>query len=734
MPRFVLLPALLAAVGLASAARGQDAINDATEKAMKDAAAKAAPWVVKIETAGGAATAGGGGGGQPGGPPPGGGGPAVRKGVGPTTGVVVDKDGYVITSSFNFANKPTDIFITVPGKERKVAKVVAHDTARMLTLLKVDFTDLSVPEVFPKKDVKVGNWTLAVGRALDAELVKAPGFSRGIVSAVNRIWGKAIQTDCKVSPVNYGGALVALDGRVIGVLVPASPSGEGDTAGVEWYDSGIGFAIPLEDVNAVLPRLKGGKDIGRGVLGFNPKEPEEMYNVPVTVGSIATDSAASKAGLQVGDVITHIDGKPVPHFSGMRHVLGPKYEGDVISLAVTRDGKEVKFEKIELGSAAAATFAQPFFGILPMRDDSDPGVEVRFVYPKSPADTAGIKEGDRIMKMGQNRPGRPGGPPVPGGGLIPITGGRAQVGQIVRATPVGSELSVELKRKEGGKSEVVKVKVGTLSEELPEKLPYPSSKGKALDKPKGGPVPGPGPRPGPGPGDPPAPEEPKKDDPKKDDEKKDDDFEKGLLTGLTNKVSGREYWMYLPDNYDKNKSYGVIIWLHSAKPGANEAKDMKKIWEDYCDSANFIIIAPKSKSDKGTWASTETEDVVATVKEALKPYTIDPARVVAHGMGIGGSMALYMAFNARDYVRGVAVSGAPLAGNAKDNLPNQPLAFFVIAGNKDPLLKEIQDTTKALKAKKFPVIERVIADFGKQYIDQKTLDELTVWLDSMDRI
>jgi poly(3-hydroxybutyrate) depolymerase len=159
---------------------------------------------------------------------------------------------------------------------------------------------------------------------------------------------------------------------------------------------------------------------------------------------------------------------------------------------------------------------------------------------------------------------------------------------------------------------------------------------------------------------------------------------------------------------------------------------MKKIWEDYCDSANFIIIAPKSKG--GQWASTETEEVVNTVKEALKPYTVDPARVVAHGMGIGGSMALYMAFNARDYIRGVAVSGAPLAGNAKDNLPNQPLSFFMIAGNKDPLLKEIQDTTKALKAKKFPVIERIIADFGKQYIDQKTLDELTVWLDSMDRI
>jgi dienelactone hydrolase len=286
---------------------------------------------------------------------------------------------------------------------------------------------------------------------------------------------------------------------------------------------------------------------------------------------------------------------------------------------------------------------------------------------------------------------------------------------------VNSELKVELKRKETGKSETVTVKIGAINEELPEKLPMPSSKQRALEKPK---APAPG-GPGPKPGDPaPKPEE------KKEDEK--DEFEKGLLTGLSNKTSGREYWMYLPDNYDKNKSYGVIVWLHAAKPGANEAKDMKKIWEDYCDAANFIIIAPKSKGVQ--WASTETEDVITTVKEALKPFTIDPARVVVHGMGIGGSMALYMAFNAREFVRGVAVSGAPLAGNAKDNLPNQPLAFFLIAGNKDPLLKEIQDTTTKLKAKKFPLIYREIADFGKQYIDQKTLDELTVWLDSMDRI
>ena len=718
MPRTLIFAAVALGLVAVPMARADD-VNDATEKAMKQAAKSVAPFVVKIETSGGRETVGGGGGGGPGGPP------AIRKGVGPTSGLVVDKDGYIITSTFNFANKPSDIFVTVPGKDRKVAKVVATDTSRMLTLLKADYTDLPVPPAFPKQNITVGQWSLAMGRSLDPEVTVVPGYSRGVISAVGRIWGKAVQTDAKVSPVNYGGPLAAIDGRVIGVLVPASPQGEGETAGVEWYDSGIGFAIPFEDVLKVVPRLKGGKDVGRGMLGFNPKEPGEEYNVPVTIGSIASDSAALKIGLKVGDVIVRIDGKPVPHYSALRHTLGPKYEGDAIDLVVTRDGKEMKFDKVVLGSANTA-FAQPFFGILPMRDDPELGVEIRYVYPNSPAQVAGLKVGDRVMKIA----------PVGVPQLVAITGGRAQLAQVVRGLPVGMDLQVLVKRKkekpdDKDKEETVKLKVGALNEELPEKLPMPSTAGKALEKPKATPAPGGPPKPPAG-RNKPADEE-KADEPKKDgDEKEKDDTPTGLLTDQVNKTNAREYWMYVPDNYDRNKSYGVIVWLHAAGKGGRDAKDMKKIWEDYCDSANFILIGPTSK--KNEWTSTEAEEVVTTINAALKPYTIDRNRIVVHGMGIGGQMALYLSYHARDLVRGAAVSGAALPGPAKDNLPNQPLAFFLIAGDKDPLLKEIQDTVEKVKAKKFPAIYRQLKDFGKEYIDQKTLDELCVWLDSLDRI
>ena len=108
---------------------------------------------------------------------------------------------------------------------------------------------------------------------------------------------------------------MALDGRVFGVLVPASPDADGDTAGAEWYDSGIGFAVPLADVFAVLPRLKEGKDLRRGKLGFTPKEPDLPYTVAVTVGTVAAGSPLDKADVKAGDVITVVGGKTVANFN-----------------------------------------------------------------------------------------------------------------------------------------------------------------------------------------------------------------------------------------------------------------------------------------------------------------------------------------------------------------------------------------------------------------------------------
>ena len=104
--------------------------------------------------------------------------------------------------------------------------------------------------------MRVGQWAIAVGRTFESD---RPNMAVGILSAVERIWGKAIQTDAAVSPNNYGGPLVDIRGRVMGVLVPLSPEAAGEVAGMEWYDSGIGFAIPMEHIQPGLAAAEKGR-------------------------------------------------------------------------------------------------------------------------------------------------------------------------------------------------------------------------------------------------------------------------------------------------------------------------------------------------------------------------------------------------------------------------------------------------------------------------------------------
>src|SRR5713101_8336166 len=130
------------------------ALDELQEKAMKAALEKVAPSVVQIETTGGTDIIDAGPRGQP-----------IRQGTAPTTGLIVSPDGYIISSAFNFANKPSFILVAIPGrKERLPAKIVSTDHARFLTLIKVEATGLPVPTATPRKDIKIGQWSLAVGR------------------------------------------------------------------------------------------------------------------------------------------------------------------------------------------------------------------------------------------------------------------------------------------------------------------------------------------------------------------------------------------------------------------------------------------------------------------------------------------------------------------------------------------------------------------------------------------
>ena len=178
-----------------------------------------------------------------------------------------------------------------------------------------------------------------------------------------------------------------------------------------------------------------------------------------------------------------------------------------------------------------------------------------------------------------------------------------------------------------------------------------------------------------------------------------------------------------------------MIWLHPAGRARDKERDTEQVladWEDYCEERHIIMLCPKAESETG-WVASETDFIVSTLRSVADEFTIDRQRVVAHGIGVGGQFAFYLGFNAREWIRGVAVAGAALNSQPREELDQQRLAFFVIAGDKDALKDAIEESRTRLEALKFPVVFRGLAELDNRYLDAATLDELVRWIDALDR-
>jgi S1-C subfamily serine protease/predicted esterase len=711
--RYILTFSIFIAVAV-SHASAQDDLNARLEKMVKEAVKKASGSVVQIVTQGGSdvvVTD----------PKKG---TIFRKALGPTTGVIVGSDGYIITSTYNFINNPTTILVNLPDRtEPLIARKVANDKSRMLTLIKVDASALPVPPAVPKKDMQEGQWSIALGRTLDAKRGAPPSISLGVISARNRIWGKAIQTDAKVSPINYGGPLVDIYGNVQGIIIPASPFVEDVTAGFEWYDSGIGFAVPMEDVYAALPRLKLGKDLERGTLGINLKN-QDLYAAVPEISGVLKGSTADRAKLQAGDIITEIDGQPITRLAQLKQILGAKYEGDKISLKFKRGIEEKSADDLVLLSTALVA-AHPYMGVLPMRDDPALGMEIRYVFPGSPADTAGLKAGDRIVQFGG-----------PSGNLFPFTGlkrGRAQLAEWLNGQVPGADVRVEVRRKDGGKTETVTLTLDQIpgsrpatDATVPEKLPQPASVKKGLApleqlNPAAKVPMVVDPKAKPDSGKPPKAGEPKA-----------ANAETGTFKRTT--ADGQNtYWVHVPKAYDANIAHALVVWLHP--PGKFKEEDVDEFvdqWEEFAKDQHMILLMPLTLADSG-WVPSDAAFVAEAMNAVIKDYAIDRSRVVTHGMGVGGQMAIYLGFTERDLVRGVATIGAvvtQVVGNARD----KRLSFYLAGGAVDPVIKSIAESRVKLAEKSYPVIYREIPNRGREYFDELQLREVARWIDMLDRL
>jgi serine protease Do len=348
----------LAAVAAASAADAAPAPAAAAEEtparllepqAFRAAVARVLPSVVTIETYGGVLMPE-----RPAAQPPS---PARRPrrtrgprritaignpGEGPTTGLVLSPDGILITSTYNFLRDPPVITVVLEDGSRHVAKLLGRDETRKICLLKIEgAADLPVPQVVPRADLRVGQWAISVGVGYGGD---EPAMSVGIVSALERVSGRAVQTDANLSPANYGGPLVDLEGRVIGICVPLSPRGRGAAAGVEWYDSGLGFAIPLSGAEPLIERMKKGETIRAGRLGVRPA----LQGPPgsVVVEQVLDGSPAAKAGIKPKDAILAIGGEPVTDVFRLRVVLGRYTAGEEVTVRLKRGQEELSVKVV----------------------------------------------------------------------------------------------------------------------------------------------------------------------------------------------------------------------------------------------------------------------------------------------------------------------------------------------------------------------------------------------------
>lgn len=257
--------------------------------------------------------------------------PGFQQTLGKTTGIVLTEDGWILVSRFALNLDPTTILITVPGRGTFHAQRAGEDTSRGIALVKIDATGLPVAEFVAPTTVRIGQWAFALGRTFGAD---EPTVHIGIVSARRRIFGRALQIDAYTSPANYGGPVIDVHGRVLGMAVPLSPTGR--NAGVEWYDSGIGFAVTIADIGQLITRMQQGQVLQRGWLGVQLET--SFFGPGAKISGTPKEGLAAKSGLRKGDVILEVDGVPVmngPHF---QMLLSSHLGGDPITLKVQQDG------------------------------------------------------------------------------------------------------------------------------------------------------------------------------------------------------------------------------------------------------------------------------------------------------------------------------------------------------------------------------------------------------------
>ena len=324
------------------------------------------------------------------------------------SGVIIDAaKGYVVTNN-HVVDNANSIKVQLSDGRKFDAKVVGKDPRSDIALIQIqDPKNLTAIKIADSDALRVGDYTVAIGNPFGL----GETVTSGIVSALGRSGLNAenyenfIQTDAAINRGNSGGALVNLNGELIGINTAILAPDGGNI--------GIGFAIPSNMVKNLTSQMVQYGQVKRGELGILGTELNSELAKAMKVDAqrgafvsqVMPNSSAAKAGIKAGDVITSLNGKPISSFAALRAEVGSMPIGSKVTLGLLRDGKPVnvslELQQSSQNQVDSSTIFSGIEGAEMSNKGADKGVVVNNVKANSPAARIGLKKGDVIMGANQ---------------------------------------------------------------------------------------------------------------------------------------------------------------------------------------------------------------------------------------------------------------------------------------------------------------------------------------------